>query len=51
MNYVAGSDRAEVLLFPEALEDYVTEENPVRFIDAFVAQLELKKHGFQKRRA
>src|ERR1043165_4977477 len=47
MNYVAGADRAEVLLFPEALEDYITEENPVRFIDAFVAQLELKKQGFR----
>ena len=47
MNYIAGSDRAEVLLLPEALEDYLAPENPVRFIDAFVAQLDLAKEGFR----
>jgi transposase len=47
MNYVAGVDRQEVLLFPEALEDYITQENSVRFIDAFVAQLDLRKQGFR----
>ena len=43
MNYIAGSDRSEVLLLPEALEDYLAAENPVRFIDAFVGQLDLAK--------
>jgi len=33
-------------LFPERLEDCVGEDNPVRVIDAFVAQLELRKLGF-----
>ena len=47
MNYIAGSDRAEVLLLPEALEDYLAPENPVRFIDAFVGQLDLAKAGFR----
>jgi transposase len=47
MNYITGSDRAEVLLLPEALEDYVAAENPVRFIDAFVAQLDLGPAGFR----
>ena len=46
MNHIQGSDRGEVLLFPEALDDYLTLENPVRFIDAFVAQLDLAAHGF-----
>jgi transposase len=46
MNYIAGSDRGEALLFPEVLDDYITAENPVRFIDAFVAQLDLSKAGF-----
>src|SRR5258707_1997583 len=46
MNYIAGSDRGEVLLLPEALDDYITSENPVRFIDAFVEQLDLSKAGF-----
>ena len=47
MNYIAGSDRGEVLLLPEALEDYIAAENPVRFIDAFVGQLDLGKEGFR----
>lgn len=48
MNYIAGSDRSEVLLLPEALEDYLGAENPVRFIDAFVGQLDLVAAGFTK---
>ena len=46
MNYIRGSDRGEVLLLPEALEDYIASENPVRFIDALVEQLDLGKAGF-----
>lgn len=48
MNYIAGSDRGEALLLPEVLDDYITPENPVRFIEAFVAQLDLSKAGFTK---
>jgi transposase len=47
MNYIAGTDRGETLLLPEALEDYITPENPVRFIEAFVAQLDLGQEGFR----
>jgi transposase len=46
MNYIAGSDRGEALLLPEVLDDYIRPENPVRFIDAFVGQLDLSKAGF-----
>ncbi len=48
MNYLRGSDRGEVLLLPEALEDYIAPENAVRFIDAFVEQLDLARAGFSK---
>jgi transposase len=48
MNYIRGSDREEILLLPGALEDYIGPENPVRFIDAFVGQLELKAAGFAR---
>lgn len=48
MGYINGSDRAEVLLFPEALDDYITPENPVRFIDAFVTSLDLGELGFTR---
>lgn len=47
MNYITGSDRSEVLLLPEALEDYLAPENPVRFLDAFVRQVDLRKAGFR----
>ena len=46
MNHRAGLDRSQTLLFPERLEDYIAAENPVRFLDAFVAQLDLAALGF-----
>ena len=46
MAYIRGVDRNEVLLFPECVEDYITEDNPVRFIDAFVESLDLVDLGF-----
>ncbi len=46
MNHRAGLDRSQTLLFPERLEDYIAAENPVRFLDAFVASLDLHPLGF-----
>ncbi len=46
MSHVEGIDREQITLFPEALDDYVSLENPVRFIDAFVATLDLVELGF-----
>jgi hypothetical protein len=40
MSHIRGADRSEVLLFPEALDDYITQDNPVRFIEAFVLSLD-----------
>ena len=48
MNHRPGLDRSQTLLFPERLEDYVAAENPVRFLDAFVAGLDLHGLGFAK---
>jgi len=50
MNHRAGLDRSQTLLFPERLEDYIAAENPVRFLDAFVARLDLHALGFAKAR-
>src|SRR5664279_1138193 len=50
MNHRLGLDRSQTLLFPERLEDYVAAENPVRFLDAFVAKLDLHALGFVKAR-
>lgn len=44
--YVAGQDRQQVTLLPECLDDFIAEDNPVRVIDAFVAELNLIALGF-----
>ncbi len=48
MAYIAGTDRTQAVLLPEILDDYVGADNPVRFLDAFVAQLELGPLGFRR---
>ena len=46
MAHISGEDRSQVLLLPDAVEDYVGPDNPVRFIDAFVDSLDLEASGF-----
>jgi transposase len=46
MTHIHGSDRTQMLLLPEAVDDYVGADNPVRFIDAFVNGLDLAAAGF-----
>jgi transposase len=48
MGFIHGANRHEEILFPERLDDYIAEENPVRFIDAFVDHLNLTTLGFQR---
>ena len=48
MGYIEGEDRKQTLLFPEVLEDYITEENPVRFIDVYIEGLDLIGMGFER---
>jgi transposase len=44
--FVEGLDRGQSTLFPASLDDYVTEDNPVRAVDVFVDGLDLDKLGF-----
>ena len=44
--FVEGLDRGQAALFPECLEDWIDEDNPVRVIDAFVEKLDLSRLGF-----
>jgi len=44
--YVEGEARSQATLFPDTLEDYIAEGNPVRVVDAFVDELDLRKLGF-----
>ena len=48
MAHVLGEDRSQLLLLPDAVDDYVGPDNPVRFIDAFVDSLDLEEAGFQR---
>ena len=44
--FVEGEDRRQGILLPEYLDEYVSEENPVRVIDVFVDELDLGALGF-----
>jgi Transposase and inactivated derivatives len=44
--FVVGDDRSQSTLFPELLDDYLGDDNPVRAIDVFVDELDLAKLGF-----
>ncbi|MDA0339773.1 MAG: IS1182 family transposase [Proteobacteria bacterium] len=46
--FIEGADRSQISLFPDRLEDYVGEDNPVRVVDAFVDQLDLSGLGFKR---
>ncbi len=47
MGYINGMNRDQVLLFPEILDDYIADNNPVRFIDVYVDSLDLEALGFK----
>jgi len=44
--FIEGTDRSQSTLFPESLEDWIEEDNPVRVIDVFVNELDLGGLGF-----
>jgi transposase len=45
-SFIEGVDRGQSTLFPERLEDWITEDNPVRVVDVFVDELDLGGLGF-----
>jgi transposase len=49
--YIDGADRTQSVLFPERLDDWVGEDNPVRVVDAFVDALDLRGLGFDRAEA
>src|SRR6267378_3226548 len=46
MNWIEGCERNQPFMLPPCIEDYVCPENPVRLLDVFVDQLELRTLGF-----
>jgi transposase len=45
--FIEGENRDQSTLFPESLDDYVVEDNPVRIVDVFVDSLDLARLGFK----
>ena len=45
--FIEGENREQSTLFPERIDEYISEENPVRVVDAFVDQLNLFELGFE----
>jgi transposase len=45
--FIEGESRTQATLFPERLDDWIAEDNPVRAVDAFVDQLDFAKLGFE----
>jgi len=48
MTHISGFARDQLLLLPEAVDDYVDTDNPVRFIDPFIEGLDLAAAGFAR---
>lgn len=48
MGYIGGESRNQRYLLPETIDDYIGEDNPVRFVDAFVEKLDLEQLGFER---
>ena len=45
--FIEGENRHQATLLPERLDDYITEESPVRVIDVFIDELDLSGLGFK----
>ena len=45
--FVEGEDRRQSYLLPDSLDDYLTEDNPVRVVEVFIEELDLGALGFE----
>lgn len=46
MRYIEGTSRSQIILFPETVDDYISEDNIVRFVEAYVNSLNMRELGF-----
>ena len=51
MGYISGEGRGQATLFPASLDEYISADNPVRFIDGFVSGLNLRELKFVRAEA
>jgi transposase len=48
MGYIEGQNRGQVTILPETIDEYISDNNPVRVIDVFIENLDLEKASFAK---
>jgi len=48
MGYIEGEDRNQIILFPESIDEYVSDNNAIRIIDEYIKQLDLERLGFKR---
>jgi len=48
MGYITGEDRNQIILFPESIDEYVSDNNSIRIIDEYIKQLDLEILGFKR---
>jgi len=46
--FIEGIHRNQRIMFPESVDEYIGDDNPVRFTDAFVDSLDLEALGFER---
>jgi len=44
--FIEGESRSQITLLPESLDDYISEDNPIRAVEAFIDELDLGALGF-----
>ena len=47
-HHIQDQSRTQSTLLPEVLDDFVTEDNPIRVIDVFVNEISLDSLGFHR---
>jgi len=48
MGYIEGEDRNQIILFPESIDEYVSDNNSIRIIDEYINQLNLESLLFKR---
>lgn len=48
MGYITGESRNQIMLFPESIDEYISDENSVRVIEVYVEKLNIEELGFTK---
>jgi transposase len=48
MAFITGADRNQIVMFPECMDDYISEDSVVRVIDEYIETLDMNKLGFKR---